>query len=547
MQRSIEDKTAMRGISPITLSILVAAFIMAAYNNTFWGKAQRIFDGNMLHIVLFGLAVFGLVLFIIALFSSKWLQKPFLILLLMVGGVSSYYMDTLGVMIDRDMIQNVMTTTMQEGKHLITFGFISHVMIYGILPSLFVLQVKVKRPPFLKALVRQGILAIVAFVLFAGLLMANFKNFSGAIHDNKDLMGSFQPGAPLSSTIRYANLVLNTRAIVLQPRGEDAEKGPLITTAQKPVLTVIMLGETARAQNFSLMGYERGTNPELEAMRGDITVFQDVRSCGTATATSLPCMFSRFGRSDYSYEAGLANENLLDILTHAEVKVEWFDNNTGDKRIAERIGGFSSLTYMEDPEFCAVGECNDGILLKTLKEKAATITEDTVLVFHQIGSHGPSYFIRYPKEYERFTPACNDSELKNCSRDEIKNAYDNTIAYTDHILAETIKFLQAQDNVIPAMFYISDHGESLGENGIYLHGTPYFMAPDAQTRVPMILWFSDAYKKAFGLSQACMDARAKQPATHENMFHTVLGMMDINTSERNPDLDLVSTCRAAPE
>ncbi|HGG64765.1 MAG TPA: DUF1705 domain-containing protein, partial [Rhodobacteraceae bacterium] len=176
----LENQADQRGISPVLLSIIVAAFIMAAYNNTFWGKAQRIFEGNTMHVALFGLAVFGLVLFIIALFSGKWLQKPFLILLLMTGGVSSYYMDTLGVMIDRDMIQNVMTTTMQEGKHLITFGFISHVVIYAIIPSLFVLLVKVKRPPFLKALIRQGVLAAIAFALFAGLLMANFKNFSGA-------------------------------------------------------------------------------------------------------------------------------------------------------------------------------------------------------------------------------------------------------------------------------------------------------------------------------------------------------------------------------
>jgi len=472
-----QDQRAQRGISPVLLSIIVAAFIMAAYNNTFWGKAQRIFEGNMLHVALFGLAVFGLVLFIIALFSGKWLQKPFLILLLMTGGVSSYYMDTLGVMIDRDMIQNVMTTTMQEGKHLITLGFISHVVIYAVIPSIVVWMIPVKRPRFLRALISQGGLAVVAIALCIVLLFANYKNFSGAIHDNKDLMGSFQPGAPLSSTIRYADLVLNTQNIVVQPRGEDATKGTLITAARKPVLTVIMVGETARAQNFSLMGYKRDTNPELEAMRGDITVFQDVRSCGTATATSLPCMFSRFGRSNYSYKAGLANENLLDILTHAGVKVDWFDNNTGDKGITKRVGGYTSLTYQKDPEFCAVGECNDGILLKTLKEKAATITEDTVLVLHQIGSHGPSYFIRYPKEYERFTPACNDSELKNCSSEEIKNVYDNTIAFTDHILAESIKFLQTQDRVIPAMFYMSDHGESLGETGYTCMAPPISWRP----------------------------------------------------------------------
>ncbi|WP_457649427.1 phosphoethanolamine transferase [Profundibacter sp.] len=541
----LENQADQRGISPVLLSIIVAAFIMAAYNNTFWGKAQRIFEGNMLHVALFGLAVFGLVLFIIALFSNKWLQKPFLILLLMTGGVSSYYMDTLGAMIDRDMIQNVMTTTMQEGKHLITFGFISHVVIYAIIPSLFVLLVKVKQLTFVKSITRNIILAVFAFVLFAGLLMANYKTFSSAIRNNKDLMGSFQPGAPLINTIRYANMVLNTRDIVLQPRGEDAVKGPLIKAEDKPVLTVIMLGETVRAQNFGLNGYERDTTPELGA-RDDVIAFQDVSSCGTATATSLPCMFSRFDRGSYSYEKGLGNENLLDILKRAGVHVEWWDNNTGHKGVADRVVS-RELTYSDNPEYCAVGECNDGIFLPDLQKAIDNITEDTVLVMHHIGSHGPAYYLRYPKEYERFTPTCDKTDLKTCTQQEIINTYDNTLAYTDHVLAETIKMLENQDKAVATMIYISDHGESLGEGGLYLHGTPYFMAPETQYKVPFVIWMSKDYEKDFDVDPACLEARAQEPATHANLFHSVLGLMDISTEERNPDLDVFSACRTKTE
>ena len=545
MQRSTEGKSANRGISPVILSILIAGFIMAAYNNTFWSNGYRIFEGNMLHLGLFGIAVFALALFIIALFSSKWLQKPFLILLLMTGGVTSYYMDTLGTMIDRDMIQNVVTTTMQEGKHLITFSFISHVLIYAIIPSLFILWVKVKRPTFLRALISQTVLAVVAIGLCAVLLLANFKTFSGAIRNNKDLMGSFQPGAPLSSTIRYAQMLLNTRDIVLQPRGEDAVKGPLLAAATKPVLTVIMVGETARAQNFGLNGYARDTTPELAA-RGDIIAFQDVSSCGTATATSLPCMFSRFGRSEYSYEAGLANENLLDVLTHAGVRIEWWENNTGDKGIASRINS-REMTYLDNAEYCSAGECNDGIFLPFLQDAIDNITEDTVLVMHQIGSHGPAYYLRYPKEFERFTPTCDSTELKNCTNEEIVNTYDNTLLYTDHVLVEAIRMLEAQDKATATMIYMSDHGESLGEGGLYLHGTPYFMAPDTQTKVPFVIWLSEGYKSAFATDAACLAERAAQPTTHANLFHSVLGLMDITTSEKSADLDLFSRCRTAPE
>ncbi len=546
MTKSTDDSSAIRGISPVILSLLTAVFIMAAYNNTFWATGQRIFEGNLVQLSLFGLAVFGLVLFIIALFSAKWVQKPFLILLLMTGGVSSYYMDALGVMINREMIQNVVTTTMQEGKHLITFSFVSHVLIYAILPSLFVLWVKVKRPTFLRALFSQTALSLGAILLCLALLFANYKSFSGAIHDNKDLMGSFQPGAPLSGTIRYVQLIISSRDIVLQPRGEDAVRGSKISAVDKPVLTVIMVGETARAQNFGLNGYARDTTPEL-GLRDDIIAFQDVSSCGTATATSLPCMFSRFGRSEYSYANGLANENLLDVLSHAGVQVRWLDNNTGDKGIAARVGGSEILASLDDPQYCSTGECNDGIFLPYLQDVIDNITEDTVLVMHHIGSHGPAYYLRYPDAFRQFTPTCDSTELKNCTSEEIVNAYDNTVIYTDHVLAESIRMLETQDKAIATMVYMSDHGESLGENGLYLHGTPYFMAPETQTKVPFVIWLSEAYKSAFATDMTCLNARAQTPATHANLYHSVLGLMDITTTERTADLDLFSNCSTAAE
>jgi lipid A ethanolaminephosphotransferase len=255
----------------------------------------------------------------------------------------------------------------------------------------------------------------------------------------------------------------------------------------------------------------------------------------------LPCMFSPLARDDYSYEGGLSNENLLDVLVHAGFAVEWWDNNTGHKEIADRIPS-RMMVAADGPEFCQP-ECIDGVFLKHLQDKAATITGNTVIVLHQIGSHGPSYWLRYPADREVFQPACKTPELTNCSTEEIVNAYDNTIAYTDRFLAQVIDLLDAADRVVPAMYYVSDHGESLGEAGLYLHGTPYFMAPEYQTHVPMVIWMSERFRASLALDEACMARGAGDAVSHDNMFSTVLGLLDVVTSARDASLDLAGVCR----
>ncbi|MGB8814127.1 MAG: phosphoethanolamine--lipid A transferase, partial [Paracoccaceae bacterium] len=472
-------------VSAITLNLAVALFVMAIYNNTFWQRGLQIFDGHLFPLAVFGAAVWALTLLIITLFGFRWLQKPVLVFVLILSAVTSYYMDTLGVMIDRDMIQNAMTTTFAESKHLMTFRFISHVALFGILPALIVLWVKVRPQRLWRNIWTWALTSAVAAGLFVGLLLSNFQTYSAVIREHKELAGSYQPGAPLAGAFKYAKMMLKSRNLVVAPLGLDAKKGPQLAAATKPVLTVIVAGETARAQNFSLNGYARDTNPELA--KRDVIFFHDVSSCGTATATSLPCMFSHFTRGEYSYDKGVSNENLLDVMTHAGVMVEWWDNNTGYKDIASRVPS-RVLNTLKNPDFCANGECDDGIFLGFLQETAAKMTEDTVIVMHQIGSHGPAYHVRYPDTYDVFQPSCQTGEFKDCSTEEITNAYDNTIAYTDHILAQTIDFLDSQDRVLPSLIYASDHGESLGEKGLFLHGAPYFMAPEFQTKVPMLIW-----------------------------------------------------------
>ncbi|SFD98517.1 lipid A ethanolaminephosphotransferase [Sulfitobacter brevis] len=534
------DLRKVRAVSPTGLILLTIAYLFAASNATFWSIGAQVFTGHPLSFAGFSLAVLFLTLAFFSPFGLRWTLKPFLVFMVLLSAVTSYYMDTLGVIIDRDMIQNVMVTTVTESKHLITAGFISHIVIYGVLPASLIFCIRVKQYSWVRTFATPVLVTAVSVALAAGLLMTDFKSYASILRERKDYMSSFQPGMPVVSAIRYAKMMTRTASTVVEAIEHDATKGPAYGPDRKPLLTIVVAGETARAQNFSLNGYGVETNPRLAAL--PVVSFNNVSSCGTATAVSLPCMFSNYNRDQYSYEKGVSHQNVLDVLSHAGLHVEWWDNNTGDKGLAARIPS-RSLTHSDNAEFCAAGECTDGIFMAQLKEYAATITEDTVLVLHQIGSHGPTYYLRYPETAERFQPACRTAEFKFCTPDEIANAYDNTIAYTDEILAQTIEFLAGQDQLSTALLYVSDHGESLGESGLYLHGSPYFMAPDYQTKVPMILWMSQAFKTQFDIDKPCMAAKAGETLSHDNLFHSLLGMLDIRTQQRDPELDLFASCR----
>lgn len=527
-------------LSWITLNLLVAAFIMAADNLTLWQRSYRTFDGNLVTIAGFGTAFWALLVLILTILGFRWLQKPVLILILCLSAATSYFQDQLGATIDRDMVQNAVTTTFIEARHLVTARFVTSVLVFGVLPSIMVLWVRVHPQPIWRNIWTWGATATAAVALFAAAMLSDYRTYASAIREHRDLQGSFQPGAPLAGVVRYGKMMLKSKQGPVTPLGTDAAKGAMLRGVEKPVVLVILVGETARAASFGIDGYARDTTPEL-AKRAIIN-FTDVRSCGTATAVSLPCMFSGFGRDGYSYDKGIGTENLLDVLARAGVTPEWIDNNTGDKDIAKRTGA-RRITSVNDPAFCRNGECDDGVFQDIVKTFIGQATGDMVLVLHMIGSHGPAYYLRYPPEFERFVPACRSADFSVCTQTEISNAYDNTILYTDHVVARLIDDLATQDAVIPALLYVSDHGESLGENGLYLHGAPYFMAPDVQTRVPMVLWLSDAFQTALGLDRGCIAARSETALSHDNLFHTVLGLMDVETSVRNDRLDLTAGCR----
>ncbi|MEX5580154.1 phosphoethanolamine transferase [Pseudophaeobacter sp. A-200-2] len=529
-------------LSPTMLNILVATYMLVAFNAAFWRHLSTLFEGAPLNVVLFGAAVWMLTFFTLSPFSWPRVQRPVAAILILLAAAASWYQGHLGIMIDKLMIQNVMNTTYAESRQLITLPYLRYMGLTGVLPAALLFWPRITYPKFRHILWKLPLTAVASFAMTFGFLFVNLKANASVIREHHELMGSYQPGATIGAIARYAKMEIRASNTEVAPLGQDAAKGEDLLAAKKPVLLVIFAGETARAQNFALNGYERNTTPQLAGL--DLLNFSETSSCGTSTAVSLPCMFSALGRSDYSHRAFMGQENLLDVLDHAGVQPVWIDNNTGDQRIARRTGA-RQVDVTLDPAACADGECSDAALLGALAQQIGAIKEDTVLVLHMIGSHGPAYYRRYPEAFARFTPDCRTAEFDYCTPEEIVNAYDNTIAYTDHILAKAISMLNAQDHALPALMYISDHGESLGEGGLYLHAAPMFMAPEAQTRVPFLMWVPESYREAMHLDGACLKDMTDQPVSQDNLFHTVLGLLDIRTEVRQPELDLASRCRIA--
>jgi lipid A ethanolaminephosphotransferase len=529
-------------IGSTTLAMLVAAWLLFLTNHTFWTKILSVLADQPIDLALLGLMLFLLYFAVLLVFSAPYIIKPVYIFAIWVAASASYFTDEFGIMVDRDMIQNVAQTNGAESSHLLTANLAWHLLIFGVLPSLAVLWVCVVHLPIWQKVRRNTVVILGCLAVCAGVIAVNSRTFIPLWqHQRETTMSYLNPAMPFIGTIDYAQRQMRDINIVAGPYGRDAKQGPRIAASPKKMLTIIVVGETARAQNFSLNGYERDTNPELKAR--DVFAFQNVTSCGTATAVSLPCMFSHIGHDNYSRRAALSSENLVDVLQHAGLKVEWWENNTGPKSVADRI---PTVTMSEtgDNALCRNGECLDEILVKRLRDHIADFKDNSVLVVHTMGSHGPAYFQRYEPAFEKFKPACQNPELSECSSAELVNAYDNSILYTDHILASIIDVLKEHSGEFASsMIYMSDHGESLGEDGVYLHGAPYAIAPDTQTHIPFITWMSDDFAKTNEVDTACIRGKEGDRFSHDNLFDTVLGMMDVQTSVYNQTLDAFASCR----
>ncbi|WP_174874835.1 phosphoethanolamine transferase [Vogesella oryzae] len=525
------------------LALGASLLFVLLFNLPFWQRMLTIVgpvDGH-------GIKMLGMSFVLVTAFFNLFLLlllwprigRPLLTVLFVTTAAISYFMSQYGVLIDMNMVRNAMQTDGAEVRDLITLKMVLTVLLLGGLPSWWLWKAPLSFRPALREVGSRVLaLLITAGVLF-GVAMAGYQDFASLFRNNRELRFALAPSNYLQATSSYFKRV-NTKEPPLQQIGLDAKRAAAAAGA-KPKVLVLVVGETARADHFSLNGYARPTNPELAKVPGLLN-YPDVWSCGTETAISVPCMFSSLPRDQFDAEQARHRENLLDVLKHSGLDVSWLDNNSGCKEVCNRVST-QLLFGAKDPKYCNSEECFDEILLDALDGKLKGLQQDAVIVLHQKGSHGPAYYKRYPQQFAVFQPECRTSELQKCSQQEIINGFDNTIRYTDYFLAQVIKRLQADPAVAGSMVYLSDHGESLGENNMYLHATPYIVAPDAQKHIPMVAWFSPQWLAAANMQPACLQQASRQRYSQDNLFHSVLGLMDVKTALYQPPLDMYATCR----
>jgi lipid A ethanolaminephosphotransferase len=402
---------------------------------------------------------------------------------------------------------------------------------------LVIWKVTLPASTWLKSLRQYAINPVFSLVVLLAAALPVYVSYASFFRNQQSAQHLIVPANIIRASVKLAMKEIHSN-IPFTVVGADAKRN--VSSHDKPLLTLFVVGETARAANFSLGGYARETNPLLS--KRDVLYFSNVHSCGTATAISLPCMFSDLPRSEFNLSAAEHRDTVLDILQRAGLHVEWIDNQSGCKGVCARTPYEQAEKY--DPGLCSKGECLDEELLRAMDRKLPEINADSVLFLHPMGSHGPSYYRRVPAEHTTFTPTCATERIEKCTGEQIVNAYDNTIVYTDYILANLIDRLkQFQQQFDTVLIYISDHGESLGEKGLYLHGEPYAIAPPFQKDVPMLMWFSTGAAARLGVDLGCLRNKLTQPFTHDNVSHTLLGLNGVSTSAYRPQLDILKTCR----
>jgi lipid A ethanolaminephosphotransferase len=537
----------LKAVRPEWVTLIASAFLLIGFNFVLWQHLFEITaaDGKGIAMrVAFGVMILAAFNIVLTFLAFRPLLKPLLTLIFLVSAGVAYFMSQYGVMIDAGMFRNFAETNATEVRDLLSLKLVAYILLLGVLPSWLLWKLPVNYRRWHRELFSKVIVGVASAAVIGGVALANYQGLSSLFRNHHEIRLMLVPSNYIGASAGYLREQVVSAQQPFVKIGEDAQRNPDLKRQPRKSLTVLVVGESARAENFGILGYNRDTTPQLDKEAG-LIAFTDVHSCGTETAVSVPCMFSNMGRKDYDASRAKNEEGLLDVLKRAGIDVIWRDNQSGCKGTCDRVT-VQDVSNLKDPVLCASSECRDEILLQGLQGFIDHLDKDTVLVLHQMGSHGPEYFKRYPKEYEHFTPVCESNALNNCSRESIVNGYDNTLVYTDHVLSSLIDVLRSnQDKVDTAMLYLSDHGESLGEYNLFLHGTPYMLAPEQQKHVAMLAWFSDNYQKAYSVNTHCLQMSRDKPLSQDNLFHSMLGLLEVKSTVYQPGLDMFAGCRGA--
>ncbi|UYW75397.1 phosphoethanolamine transferase EptA [Pseudocitrobacter faecalis] len=533
-------------VSRLTYILLFALYIALALNVAFYRQAWTLLPVNSVHnaLVFFTmpLVAFSVMVICLALASFLRLEKVLATLFILLSASAQYFILTFGVIIDRSMITNILDTTPAESYALMSGKMILTLLFTAALFVALAWWIKIKpatRKWHEAGLRGASVLVSVALIVMVAALF--YKDYASLFRNNKELVKSLNPSNSITAINSwYTHNKMDNLPLVRI--GEDAKQKTSMQNGPRKNLTILIVGETSRADDFSLGGYSRETNPRLA--QDNVIYFPRTTSCGTATAVSVPCMFSNMPRAHYNEQLAHHQEGLLDIAQRAGIQVQWNENDGGCKGACDRVP-HQNMNALNLPGQCIDGECYDEVLFHDLANDIDKLNGDGLIVLHTIGSHGPTYYNRYPKEFRKFTPTCDTNEIQSCTQEQLVNTYDNTVLYVDYIVDKAIKLLQSkQDKFTTSLVYLSDHGESLGENGIYLHGLPYSIAPDTQKHVPMLVWLSDDYQKRYGVNYDCLKKESTQNEySQDNLFSTMLGILGVETTEYRAADDILKTCR----
>lgn len=534
------------GASRLRFVLLFATVLVVGYNWRFWHESLAVAWSPSAESSMFiaALAVILITVHALLLMMLPGRRLPAMVAgsLCLVAALVAYFGDAYGVYFDEDMLRNVFETDAAETAGLLSGRLFAYLLLLGALPAYIVSRVQLPAEP-LRTRIRAGTAALGGGAALIALLAWGFSaHLASFLREHKPLRYLVNPANVIVGSLDYAlgqshasRPLRDIEGVVWRPAGG---------ASTRPLLLLLVIGETARAASFGLGGYGRATTPRLGSEK-EVIYFRDVLACGTSTAVSLPCMFSHLGRERFEPGEARTQTNLLDALARGGIDIEWHDNNSGCKHVCDRV---RHVEYANRPlsEHCTGSHCYDEVMLEGLRQQLRDTHGDRLLVFHQAGSHGPGYAERYPPAFESFTPACRSAELGRCTRQAVLNAYDNTILYTDYNLARQIELLKSLESELDSvLLYISDHGESLGEKGVYLHAAPWFMAPDEQTHVPLLLWMSEGYRRRAAIDTACLRDRAGRPASHDDIYHTVLGALRVRGAAYRAQRDLLAGCRRA--
>lgn len=533
-------KIRQKPISALSYCLITAFSLTFIFNLPFFSKAcsaLKFSPSDLWLLVVCASILFSTFFAILRLLNYSFLIKVFSLFFTVCAAGALYFNYQYGTIINSEMMRNALATDTAEAAELLTAKFFLE-FAFLCLPQLYLtFVVPIKHSSFVRGLF-QGLIGLVIGVCF---LMLNFQGVSSLIRSEPVLRNLISPVNVFSGTYKAVfkdgSTEVDAPRIVIDPK-------PALGASHKNdkgTLFIVVVGETARLANWGLAGYSRDTTPQLRAR--NVIPFSKTISCGTSTDVSLPCMFSRVGRDRYDRDRILKEESLLPVLQRAGINVFWVDNQSGCKGVCKGVPSLS-ISKTKAPSLCSGPRCYDEALLAGIDTSEILKPGKTTVVFmHQLGNHGPAYSKRYPKNFEVFKPVCTDEKLNNCSREEIVNAYDNAILYTDHFLAGVIDWLKGLDGFDTGLLYVSDHGESLGENNMYLHGAPELIAPKEQKEVPMLLWLSKGFEQKFGLNDVCLREQAKADTSHDQLFSSLLGILDVKSSVYDQNKDFSAVCR----